>query len=136
MTVTRHTLFALPVALLTVLAGVAAAQTTPASGPADLYALSREASTTQEHADLATRFRHHAESLDARAVEAEARVKKLVATAPPFAHKWPANRMLGVREARREAVEARRAAGESREMAAQHARLAVESLSHVDFAAN
>ena len=124
MSVTRHMFLALPMALLA-LAGTGAAQTprTP-----DLHALSREARTTVEHADLSQRFRQQAEAFESRAAAEEATVKALTAKAAPFQHKWPEVRMPDVTAAKRRAVEARRAARESREMAERHLRLAVEAL--------
>jgi len=110
---------------LTFLAGSSAAQT-PA-GP-DLFALSREARTTRDHADLARRFRLQAESFDATASQHEANVKRLTDAAPPSVKKWPHLTMPDVSKAKQRAIDARRAARESREMSRHHAQQAIESL--------
>jgi hypothetical protein len=110
---------------LTFLAGSSAAQTP--SGP-DLFALSREARTTRDHADLARRFRLQANAFDTAATEHEAKAKALTASSSPAAKKWPEVMMPDVKRAKQRAMDARRAARESREMSRHHAQQAVETL--------
>jgi len=117
---------------LTFFAGPSAAQTVSGStrttaGP-DLLALSRDARTTRDHADLARRFRLQAEEFHATASQHEAEVKRLTNAAPPSVKKWPHLTMPDVSKAKQRAVDARRAAHESRELSQHHAQQAVETL--------
>lgn len=110
---------------LSVFAGPGMAQTAPGQ---DLLALSREARTTRDHAELARRFRLQAEEFDATAAAHEARAKKLFDAAPTSVKKWPHITMPDVTRAKSQAMEARRAARESRELSEHHTQRAVESL--------
>lgn len=94
---------------------------------AALMALSREARSVTEHADLARRFRLQAEAFDVRAAEKEAQVARTSRNAPGIAHKWPAMVPQALNQAKQQALDARRAAQESRTMADRHLRLAVEA---------
>lgn len=93
-----------------------------------LVALAREARTANEHADVAKRFRMHADALDLEAARHEVQAEKLAKNAPSVVHKWPAMAPKELTQAKQQAAEARRAARESREQAARHQSLAVEAL--------
>lgn len=93
-----------------------------------LAALANEARTTEQHADVARRYRLQADALDKQAAEQEKRAAAMTAHAPGIAHKWPAMAPKATRQAKEQALETRRAARESRELAEQHQRLAVEGL--------
>lgn len=95
---------------------------------ARLAALASEARTASEHADVAKRFRMHADALDLEAAKHEVQAEKLAKTAPAVVHKWPSMAPKELTEAKQQAAEARRAARESREQAARHQSLAVEAL--------
>ncbi len=95
---------------------------------AQLAALAKEARTANEHADVAKRYRLHADTLDMEAARHEVRAEKLAATAPAIVHKWPAMAPKELTDARQKAAAARREAKESRELAARHQSLAVEAL--------
>lgn len=122
---TSHAVVGAALMTLTFLAGSSAAQTPET---ANLLALSREARTTRDHADLARRFRLQAEAFDTSAAEYEAKAKALTASAPPSVKKWPHLTMPDVNKAKQRALDARRAARESRELSQHHAQQAVETL--------
>ncbi|MGE0394953.1 MAG: hypothetical protein AB7P67_15415, partial [Vicinamibacterales bacterium] len=124
---TSHAVVGAALMTLTFLAGSGSAQTSTAQASVtpDLLALSREARTTRDHADLARRFRMQAEAFDTTAAEFEAKAKALTASAPPSVKKWPHLTMPDVTRAKQRAVEARRAARESRELSQHHAQQAV-----------
>lgn len=126
-TTTRVSTFAL--ALLVSL-GSAQAQTQPPAqdSPAQLAALSREARTDAQHADVARRYRLQAESLDAKAAEQESLAARQAAQAPAIVHKWPSMAPRTLTETKQKAVDYRRAARESRAQAERHRQLAVEAL--------
>lgn len=103
---------------------VASAQDTTSQ----LASLAREARTAGEHADVAKRYRMHADTLDMEAAKHEVRAEKLSKNAPSIVHKWPAMAPRELNQAKQQAAEARRAARESRDLAARHQSLAVEAL--------
>jgi hypothetical protein len=92
-----------------------------------LMAVSREARTVGEHADVARRFRLQAEAFAAKAAEHEAAAARISRQAPGMLQKWPAMAPPALNRAKQQALEARRSAIESRAMADHHLRLAVEA---------
>jgi hypothetical protein len=111
-----------------VLLAVPAAAVEPAPDATKLEAMAREAQTAPEHAEVARQYRLRAESLEAKAEEHEAAVRK-IANRPVIGleGKWPAMvRKPGERQ-RQLAMQARRGAREAYALADRHLRLAVET---------
>ena len=104
--------------------GAAAAQ----DKAADVTARANEARTTDEHADVAKRYRMLADTFAMEAAKHEARAERLARTAAPVVHKWPAMAPRELTESKAQAAAARRMAQEHRELAAKHQALAVEGL--------
>ena len=107
-------------------ASSAVAQDSPAMR--EVHLMAKNATTTGEHAAVAKQYRLQAEQLTAKAVEHEAEVTRLMRSAGPIVHKWPAMAPKGIQRAKDQAIEARRASRESQRLADHHLRMSVESL--------
>lgn len=116
--------FAPAVAFVLFVGGVAAAQ----ENADRIEALAREARSAGEHADVAKRYRVHAESLDAKAAGFESRVAQMASSSASISAKWPSMAPRTLTQTRQQAAEARRAAQESRQLAERHQGFAVEAL--------
>ncbi len=93
-----------------------------------LLAMSKDATTPAQHAEVAKRFRLHAESLEAKASEHErAATEAARRPLPPIAHKWPAMHRDHTSRARKLAREHRKAAEKARELASYHLSRSVEA---------
>ncbi len=93
-----------------------------------IEALAREARSAGEHADVAKRYRVHAESLETAAAEFESRVAQLASASASISAKWPSMAPRTLTQTRQQAAEARRAAQECRQLAERHQGFAVEAL--------
>lgn len=96
--------------------------------PAKLERMSKDASTPEQHANVARQYRLHAESLEAKATRHETEVKKLQARPrSALEYKWPAFARKPWQAEQRLAEEARSEARDAQQVAARHVQLAVEA---------